>query len=269
MKIVDLRNTRLEPLHGHTSKGDQPKWQKQGKWVKADHMGYEALAEVVISRLLKKSNVEEFVSYEPVRVLYENKEKNACVSTNFRENNEILLPFERLHRAYHGWGLAAELAHMETGEKIRYTVNFLEQTTGLQQVGKYLTTLLELDAFFLNEDRHTNNLAVIRNEDTKEYRLCPVFDNGLSLLSDTNDYPMGDDIYCSISRVKAKPFDQDFDEQVSAAEMLYGPQLQFSFTRNDLMIALEGLEEYYSFETIDRVTSILREQIRRYPVYFS
>ena len=46
----------------------------------------------------------------------------------------------------------------------RYTVDFIEQTTGLTGVGAYLTMLLELDSFFLNEDRHTNNLAVIRNE---------------------------------------------------------------------------------------------------------
>lgn len=269
MKIVDLRQTGREPLQGHTSKGDQPKWQRQGNWYKADHMGYEALAEVVVSRLLKKSNVKDFVVYEPVRVLYEDEEKNACVSKNFRAKNEILLPFERLHRAYHGRSLAAELAHMETGEKIRYTVDFLEHTTGLHQVGKHLTMLLELDSFFLNEDRHTNNLAVIRNEDTKEYRLCPVFDNGLSLLSDLNDYPMGEDVYRCISRVKAKPFDQDFEEQVSAAEMLYGLQLRFSFTRNDLAAALEGLEEYYPMETIERVERILREQMRKYPVYFT
>lgn len=268
MKIVDLRQTGQEPLQGHTSKGDQPKWQVKGQWYKADHMGYEALSEVVVSRLLKKSNVKEFVSYEPVRSLYEDEEKTACVSKNFRAKNEILLPFERLHRAYHGRGLAAELAHRETGEKIRYTVDFLEQTTGLQQVGKYLTTLLELDSFFLNEDRHTNNLAVIRNEDTKEYRLCPVFDNGLSLLSDVNDYPMGEDVYRCISRVRAKPFDPNFDEQVSAAEMLYGPQLRFSFTRNELTTALDGLEEYYPLETIERVDRVLREQMRRYPVYF-
>ena len=269
MKIVDLRQTGREPLQGHTSKGDQPKWQMKGQWYKADHMGYEALSEVVISRLLKKSNVKDFVGYEPVRVLYEDEEKNACASKNFRAKNEILLPFERLHRAYHGRGLAAELVHMETGEKIRYTVDFLEQTTGLQNVGNYLTTLLELDSFFLNEDRHTNNLAVIRNEDTKEYRLCPVFDNGLSLLSDLNDYPMGEDVYRCISRVKAKPFDQDFDEQVSAAEMLYGPQLLFSFTRNDLTTALNGLEEYYPLKTIERVEHVLREQMRKYPVYFT
>lgn len=269
MKIVDLREASLEPLQGHTSKGDQPKWQVKGQWYKADHMGYEALAEVVVSRLLKKSNVLEFVSYEPVRVLCEDKESSACVSKNFRAKGEILLPFERLHRAYHGRGLAAELAHMETGEKIRYTVDFVEQTTGLRQVGQYLTTLLELDSFFLNEDRHTNNLAVIRNEDTKEYRLCPVFDNGLSLLSDLNDYPMEEDIYRCISKVKAKPFDMDFDEQVAAAELLYGPQLRFSFSRYDLEAVFDGLTEYYPEETIRRVDRVLREQMRKYPVYFA
>ena len=268
MKIVDLREIGMEPLQGHTSKGDQPKWQMKGQWYKADHMGYEALAEVVVARLLRQSNVKEYVSYEPVRVLYEHGEINACVSDNFRGKNEILLPFERLYRAYHGRGLAAELAHMETGEKIRYTVDFLEQTTGIQQIGRYLTTLLELDSFFLNEDRHTNNLAVIRNEDTMEYRLCPVFDNGLSLLSDLNDYPMGEDIYHCIPRVKAKPFDRNFDEQVSAAEQLYGPHLRFSFTRKDLPTALDGLEEYYPAETIERAERILREQMRKYPVYF-
>ncbi len=59
-----------------------------------------------------------------------------------------------------------------------------------------------------------------------------------------------------------------FDEQVSAAEQLYGPQLRFSFTRKDLPTALDGLEEYYPAETIKRAERILREQMRKYPVYF-
>jgi len=79
---------------------------------------------------------------------------------------------------------------------------------------------------------------------------------------------MGEDIYHCIPRVKAKPFDRDFDEQVSAAEQLYGPQLRFSFTRKDLPTALDGLEEYYPAETIKRAERILREQMRKYPVYF-
>ena len=48
MDIINLDTVEQEPIQGHTSKGDQPKWQLDGKWYKADHMGYEALAEVLI-----------------------------------------------------------------------------------------------------------------------------------------------------------------------------------------------------------------------------
>ena len=71
MERIDLTTAVREPIQGHTSKGDQPKWHRGSLWYKADHMGYEALAEVVISRLLEKTNVPEFVRYEPVWIRYE------------------------------------------------------------------------------------------------------------------------------------------------------------------------------------------------------
>lgn len=269
MNIINLDTVEREPLQGHTSKGDQPKWQMGGKWYKADHMGYEALAEVLISQLLKQSNVPDFVEYEPVRIQYQGKEINGCASKNFRGKDEMLVPFERLHRAYKGQGLAATLGRIdEPQERIRYTVDFVEQMTGLTGVGEYLTLLLELDSFFLNEDRHTNNLAVIRNERTKEFRLCPIFDNGLSLLSDLNDYPMDKDVYDCIRRVRAKPFDMDFDAQVEAAEALYGMHLKFSFTRYDVSKMLDAVRELYSSTVIARVEQTVYEQMRKYPVYF-
>ena len=180
MDIINLVAVEQEPIQGHTSKGDQPKWQLDGKWYKADHMGYEALAEVLISQLLKQSNVPDFVEYKPVLIQYQGKEIPGCVSKNFRRKDEMLVPFERLHRAYKGQGLAAALGRInEPQERIRYTVDFIEQTTGLTGVGEYLTFLLELDSFFLNEDRHTNNLAVIRNEKTKDmlHRAFGVIEN--------------------------------------------------------------------------------------------
>ena len=44
-----------------SSKGNQEKWfdEKSNRWYKLDLFGYEALAETVVSALLKKSNVEE------------------------------------------------------------------------------------------------------------------------------------------------------------------------------------------------------------------
>jgi len=269
MERIDLNTTALEPIQGHTSKGDQPKWQRDGKWYKADHMGYEALAEVVVSQLLKKSNVAEFVEYKPVLIDYDGKELAGCVSDSFRGKDEMLVPFERLHRAYQGIGLANALAkYYEPIDKIRYTVDFVEQVTGLKNVGAYLTMMLEIDAIFLNEDRHTNNLAVIRNEKTKQYRLCPVFDNGLALLSDLNDYSIDEDIYTCIGKVQAKPFDRSFDAQMEAAEELYGTQLRLQFDRRDVQDVLVTVPELYDGPIIDRVERVLGEQMRKYKGYF-
>lgn len=269
MVRINLDAIEQEPILGHTSKGDQPKWQLDGKWYKADHMGYEALAEVVVSQLLKQSNVPDFVEYRPVLIQYQGKEIPGCVSKNFRRKDEMLVSFERLHRTYKGRGLAAALGGInEPQGRIRYTIDFIEQTTGLTGVGKYLTLLLELDSFFLNEDRHTNNLAVIRNEKTKEFRLCPIFDNGLALLSDLNDYPLDKDVYDCIRCVRAKPFDLDFNMQVEAAEELYGMQLNLSFSRKEVSKELKFVTELYGEKIYCRVEQVLFEQMRKYQVYF-
>lgn len=66
--------------------------------------------------------------------------------------------------------------------------------------------MLETDAFFLNEDRHTNNIAIIRNPSTNEFSLCPYFDQGLSLLSELDGFWLDGDTEKHISRVIAKPF---------------------------------------------------------------
>ena len=269
MVRINLDAIEQEPILGHTSKGDQPKWQLDGKWYKADHMGYEALAEVVVSQLLKQSNVPDFVEYGPVLIQYQGKEIPGCVSKNFRRKDEMLVSFERLHRTYKGRGLAAALGGINKPQgRIRYTIDFIEQTTGLTGVGKYLTLLLELDSFFLNEDRHTNNLAVIRNEKTKEFRLCPIFDNGLALLSDLNDYPLDKDVYDCIRCVRAKPFDLDFNVQVEAAEELYGIQLNLSFSRKEVSKELKFVTELYGEKIYCRVEQVLFEQMRKYQVYF-
>lgn len=269
MNRINMDTAVREPVIGHTSKGDQPKWQIKGKWYKADHMGHEALSEILISALLAKSNVTEFVTYQPVLIDYHGNELRGCVSKNFRGKNEMLIPFERLHRAYNGRGLAETAGTLPTvTDRIRYTVDFIERTTGLKGVGPYLTTTLELDAFFLNEDRHTNNLAVVRNEATGRFRLCPVFDNGLALLSDVNDYPLEADIYDCLGKVRAKPFSIDFDEQVESANELYGSHLKFTFTRRDVTEQLDRLAGFYSEYILRRAERLVFEQMRRYSIYF-
>ncbi len=270
MRKIELTAAGQVERMGHTSKGDQPKWQVGDIWYKADHMGYESLAEVLVARMLARSSLSNFVMYEPVMIQMDGRVLPGCASKNFRANHETLIPLERLHRAFKGDGLAKTAGHLPTvEERIGYAVDFVEQVTGLNSFGRYLATVFELDAFLLNEDRHTNNLAVIRNEDTMAFRLCPIFDNGLSLLSDINDYPLDQDIYACISRVEAKPFCSHFDEQAEAAAGLYGSDLHFFFSTKDIVSLLEGMDKVYNQRTLYRVESVLREQIRKHRYLFT
>ena len=67
-------------------------------------------------------------------------------------------------------------------ERIRLLADAMEEATGMQDMCAYLTTLFEIDALFLNQDRHLNNIALIR--DRAGYKPCPIFDCGDSFLLD-------------------------------------------------------------------------------------
>ena len=99
--------------------------------------------------------------------------------------------------------------------------------TGLRGFGLYLNKLLTIDAIFLNEDRHTHNIAVLMNG-AGMFKYCPIFDNGDGLLSDTIlDYPLGEDTFDLMETVRAKTVSTDFDEQLDVSEHLYGCNLKF------------------------------------------
>ena len=253
-----------------SSKGNQLKWLVRNNWYKADHMGYEGLCEVVISKLLEKSNIENFVSYSTVRITFDGNEMNGCYSKNFRQKNESIVTLEHLSRQWLANSFAKELLkYEEPKDKIMHTVDFVEKVTKLENVGTYLTTMLELDAFFLNEDRHTNNIAFILNDDTGEYRFCPYFDFGLSLLADTSvDFPLGGDIYEMMNRIHAKPFERGFDTQLDAAQELYGQHLNFNFTSQDIEEVFDEVKDYYNKGIINRVKDLLYHQKHKYQYLF-
>ena len=146
-------------------------------------------------------------------------------------------------------------------------VKQVERLTGLTGFGKYMDKLFTIDAFFLNEDRHTHNIAVLMNG-IGEFAYCPIFDNGAGLLSDTTlDYPMGGDVYELMEGVRAKTIDGDFDEQLTISEDLYKCNLKFYFTRNDVTELLKAATIYHEEERA-RVENILYAQMRKYQYLF-
>lgn len=101
-----------------------------------------------------------------------------------------------------------------------------------------------------------------------EYKLCPIFDNGASLLADTKlDYPIDMDIYTLMDEVQAKTVSMDFDKQLDVAEELYGRQITFYFTQKDVDEILRKAAGY-SEKEIARVRSILYQQMRKYSYLF-
>ncbi|MEE0266027.1 MAG: hypothetical protein UHK60_02410 [Acutalibacteraceae bacterium] len=269
MKTIDMTNYDIIKTKATSSKGNQMKWLLNEYWYKQDHMGYEGLSEVVVSQLLKKSNVTGFIEYEPIKIKYNLANKNGCLSHNFKSNEEIIITLERLYKQHKGKSLAYKLSSIsEVEERIKYTVDFVESVTNLKKVGAYFSTMLQLDAFFLNEDRQNNNIAFIFNEKTEEYSFCPYFDFGLSLLADTNDYPLDVENTECIKHISSKPFSLDFDEQADAATNLYGDNVKFFFTNQDIENILKLLEEYYNSDIITRVKTLLFNQKRKYNYMF-
>ena len=220
-----------------SSKGNQLKWQSQnGIWYKADYTGYEGLVEYLISCLLGYSS--------------------------------LIITLERLFETMKGESLTKSVYHMpDVRERIRYMVEQTEQLTGLREFGVYISKLMTIDALFLNEDRHTHNIAVLL-DDCDQFHYCPIFDNGASLLSDTiQDYPMEEKIQDLVKRVKAKTFHDDFDEQLDTVEELYGRQIRFHFDRA-IVEKIIAEEQNYSNDVKERVYDLISRQMRKYQYLF-
>lgn len=285
MLQIEMRQDDLEIGYGHSSKGNQMKWYQDGYWYKADQFGYESLAEVVTSRLLKESSVQNAVLYEPVVIRYKGKDYRGCRSENFRKKEEVLVTLERLFRSHTTIGLAKQLSRMPSvKERIKYTEEIVCNITRLGDFGKYIATMLEMDAFFLNEDRHTNNISILYNKENDTYRLCPFYDMGLSLFADTKvDFTLDKNYFYCKEKIVAKPFSRDFDEQMDAANDLYGSHLKFAFSTNQIAQVIDDLREEwlltetdiaigrangYSGNELKRVEETLRYQATKYGCFF-
>ena len=268
--MVELFEQNIRTNSRQSSKGNQLKWENEGIWYKADYTGYEGLAEYVISHLLKLTNLNEgeYVLYEPEQIKYKRQIYNGVRSRAFIDEDWQIITLERLFKNVYNESLTSVLWHMsDVKERLEFLVNAIKNITGLNNWGEYICRLFTIDAFFLNEDRHMHNIAVLMNG-KGEYKYCPVFDNGAGLLSDTTmDYPMEQDIYQMISEVKSKSVSQDFDEQLDVAENLYGQNLQFLFTKKNVSDIVNNAD-MYPLEERKRVELIICSQMNKYKYLF-
>lgn len=271
--MIELNINDIKDTERHSSKGNQLKWNPANTetWYKADYIGYEGLTEYMVSHLLMHSTLstKDFVLYDTEILRVGKKDYLGCKSSNFLPDGWQLLTLERLFHTLHGKSLYQSIFQFgEVEDRAQFLVDQVIQMTGLKDFGKYLCTLLTIDALFLNEDRHMHNIGVLLDP-LGIYHYCPIFDNGCSLLSDTTtDYPLEEDIIDLIPQVQAKTLSMDFLEQLDAVEKLYGQKLHFDFN-GQIIETLLREENFYSTDIKIRVRDILLQQRRSYQYLFS
>ena len=267
--MIELFDKDRFVMDRQSSKGNQLKFRKDGYWYKADYLGYEGLVEYTVSKLLRYSNLKEneYVEYELDQIKYNDSVFNACKSKDFSEDYN-LITLERLFKDIYGTGLNKIIYSIENiDDRLKILVEQIERVTGLKDFGIYMNKVLTIDALFLNEDRHTHNLAVLTN-DKGDFKLSPIFDNGAGLMSDlTIEYPLTIEVLNKINVVKSKTICDSFYEQLEASEKLYGNNLFFNYKYNQIKDIVDKADNYSS-EIKQRVIDLLLETKRRYSYLF-
>lgn len=206
-------------------------------WVKYDHLGGEAVAEVLISEfLLSCSNTTDFVRY---KLLDDNL--TACVSQNFAKGY-VYVPFERII------GLSdIDFSNMTTKEKFNTIVDITTKITSTfageeKSTGVSLKQMVYLDAMFRNPDRHLSNFGLLVGQ--SDVRLAPIFDNGCALGVKTGLYwdidnviagydceiePYNESVVNVLNFFSPNPFDFDVhkfmtihDKRITASNKFFG-----------------------------------------------
>lgn len=248
----------LTYINSTSSKGNQEKYHIDNEWIKTDYLGYEGASEFLASEILKCSNIKEFVPYRIEKAEIENRhgmlqKRNICVSKDFLLPGEEIITLEKLLRQKYGSSFEKEIQGKSIKEAISNIVNLVEKATGISDYGKHLTQMLEFDAFILNEDRHSQNIAFIYGNGV--YKPCPIFDNGAAFLSDTSrDYPLDEKTNKLVSFVDAKPFSSSFEKQVRACQELYGKQLVLNL--EDMSNQISVIKSYYGERISNRIQHV-------------
>lgn len=130
-------------------------------------VGHECVNELIADRLLNILGIPH-VHYQLVNasIKLENKILDTwlCVSEDFRKKEESKIAFDTFYEL-----------EKKGGET---PLSFCVRNGWEDQVYE----MLLVDFLILNRDRHGANLEVVKNNQTKEFYLAPLFDHGLSLL---------------------------------------------------------------------------------------
>ena len=236
--------SKKERIASSGSKGNQRKWYKSGTWYKADFLGYEGLAEHMCTCLLKSSSIESYAEYRAIRIQESDGAKdevlNGCMSTDFGNivtGDTLIMQLPEKYNVWLNPSGSFEMDLLTFCEGVRLVFG-VDITYKMKQ-------MLSFDMIVGNEDRILRNFGLQRVGD--KFMFAPLFDHGLSLLSDTTSLER----VSSIADISFRPFGYCRNEGL---EFLNEAPIKFDLKKlNDLLKNVP----VYPHETINTAFSIL------------
>lgn len=130
-------------------------------------VGHECINEIIVQRLMGILEIDH-LEYRLINALVSIDDKEyetyLCESEDFKQRDESKMALEDFY-----------VAEKKTGET---PLEFCKRM-GWEE---YIYGMLVIDYIILNRDRHGANIEVLRNRKTKNLRIAPLFDQGLSFV---------------------------------------------------------------------------------------
>ena len=166
--------------------------------IKGNYSGniQQSINEIFATRIHCTQDFSEHTPYKLIQLDIENGSTVGCICKNFTNLDLEFIPAIDVCNSYHKPNDINYYNHF---------INICEQH-GLNKeyVRKFLQYQISTDFFITNTDRHLNNLGILRDSNTLEYKLmAPIFDSGNSMLWNQT-YPLSNYLDVSISSFAEK-----------------------------------------------------------------
>lgn len=214
-ELINLNDSSIVLLENKsTSKGNQNKYYDLNNHLYIKEQFFyqgvywkDSYVEYIVSRLSKMTDTLG-IKIVHQKVVTLSNGKLACVSKDFCYNTDYewislgrllnKLPIKELGKSY----------------KVFTTlVNLVKDKCNID-ITDYLIVMIVFDYLIGNEDRHYNNIGVLRNQVTGEFSIAPLFDFGLGLFEHDLRY-RGKQLNNAILLMEGKPFHNDLSKPVS------------------------------------------------------
>ena len=234
-----------------TTKGSQVKYLRDGYFYKLNKHGNEGFTEYLVYTVLRHSTLPPELVL-PYEYCYVNK-RLGCRSRNFLSSGECFYTMKHLFSTLTGRSdLTETLALLQDAlERLEYILDIVENLGFSRKDYKnYLKILMQLDLLTENCDRHVHNYGLIFKNGN--FRLPPIFDNGLSLRTNHDEHPVS----CTLSG--------SFMEQVTVFGFPVEPAFLINY--DTLLQEIDGLEVKYG---VMSEISVLKKNLQEYEEIFA